>query len=113
MTDIIIQEVIEHCRVTIQQLRSDNRAQALVKARHLIFYFMREYTTLSTTEIGAFLFRDHATVIHGSKSVKNQLRLYWDFRKEILPLESRIKELMQSHIAVNEEVYMENDFYTN
>lgn len=113
MEDYIIQEVSEHCKVTVQSMRSDSRKNNIVKARHLVFYFMRVYTKLSLHEIGGIMFRDHASVLHGCTSIKNQIESYAFFRKEILPLESRIKVLVEGRELAEYEVYQQNDMFIN
>ena len=113
MTEIIINQVSEHYRISPHALRTKDRHGNLVKARHLYCYFMREFTHLSLTEIGEYINRDHATIIHGWRSIKNQLESYGYFRKEIDPLEKRISELIQFHTTADEEVFQQNDFFTN
>jgi hypothetical protein len=49
---------------TLEQLREKNRRRVLVNWRTLYVYAMRNYTDLTTTEIGAKIDRDHATVLH-------------------------------------------------
>lgn len=48
--------------------------------RMTIAYFLREYTNLSTTEIGKLIGRDHTTVIHYLKIYKYEFRFNEEFR---------------------------------
>ena len=113
MTDFIIQKVIDHYRVSTYHMRSRNRDGEYVKARHLFFYLMREHTRATLNDIGAVLSRDHATVLHGWRSVKNQIELYSDFRKEIEPIQNVIRHMIAFRETADEEMYMENDCYVN
>jgi hypothetical protein len=47
------------------------RKRELVFTRQLIFYFIREHSKLSLNNIGALLHKDHATVMHAIKTIKN------------------------------------------
>jgi hypothetical protein len=63
--EIAEQSAAKH-HVTLLDLRSARRDQAVVKARHEAFWRCRNETTLSLPEIGRrFGGRDHTTVLHG------------------------------------------------
>ena len=113
MIDIIIQEVGEYCVVSLHEMISSSRKGNLVKARQLIFYFARELTQMSLADIGSVLFRDHATVMHGERMVRNYIQTYDIYKKEVEILRSRIEEAIRHYTLPCNEVFMENDFFTN
>ena len=68
--------------------------------------FLREYTPLSTTEIGALISRDHSTVIHYIKTYKDEFRFNKDFRN----FAERIKEDLQDIIKSSFVLELEEEF---
>lgn len=113
MTNFIIEKVSEHCKVTMAAMCSPSRINTIVKARHLVFYFVRKYTNISLAETGRLLYRDHATALHGYNSITNQIQSYWQFRKEIEPLELAIQNAVPTVEIESDEVFMENDYFNN
>lgn len=51
------------------QVVSPSRYPDIVRARHEAMYLIATHTNLSSTEIGAMLHRDHATVLYAMRSV--------------------------------------------
>lgn len=47
------------------------RKRAFVEARAIYYKLLREYTSLSLSEIGNYVKKDHATVIHGIKNLND------------------------------------------
>ena len=58
--------------VTEAEINGKNRKQYITEARQVCIYFMRITTKLSTTEIGHAVNRDHATVTHSIKVVRDR-----------------------------------------
>lgn len=55
-------------------IKSRSRSRMLVTARHIYFYFARNYLNMTLKEIGQELgIRDHATVIHGLNKVNDMI----------------------------------------
>ena len=59
---------------TVEDLRSKWRHQDLVSIRHAYFYLMDKHSKKTLMAIGAELNRDHATIIHSRKEVKNAMQ---------------------------------------
>ena len=70
----LIYKILYFVRVTLnisqEQLDSISRDTPIVKARRLFFSLAKEYTSISTTKIGEMVSKDHSTVLHGLKKMK-------------------------------------------
>jgi len=72
--DNIIRVVAENFGLTPNDLKGRKKSQNVVFARQLAMYIGREMTDYSTTEIGQdFGGKDHTTVMHSIKIIKNKL----------------------------------------
>ncbi len=65
----IIEAVEYGTQVSIDALKSPLKLRELVELRQLAMWWMRANTKLTTAKIGAIFNRDHATVIHATKTV--------------------------------------------
>ena len=66
----IIKEVAEAYGVTTDDLRSKSRIARFADARAVACYLLHRHTTMSTTEIGMWLHRDHSSVLHSIRKVE-------------------------------------------
>ncbi len=90
--DGIISETSTYFNITIEQLTGANRSRNLVKARQISMYLCRELTDNSLPAIGnAYGGRDHSTVIHAIKQVKEQIGEKRDIYNVVQELTNRIK----------------------
>lgn len=66
--------------ISVDQLREKTRKREIVMARALFYVVCNKYfsKTMGTHSIAAFVGKDHATVLHGEKVVRD----YWDTDKE-------------------------------
>lgn len=85
--DSIERLVCTYFGVTIDQYRSRSRLRAVVNARHLNMYFMREHTGLSLKDIGARSGRDHTSVIHAITAVRGWIATDEEFRQQVAELQ--------------------------
>ncbi|MSR47308.1 MAG: hypothetical protein EXS13_09625 [Planctomycetes bacterium] len=68
--DRILKAVCQHFEVTMADMSSPRRPQALSFARQSAMYLLRERTELSLSEIGGLLGgRDHTTILHGIRKI--------------------------------------------
>ncbi len=68
--DRILKAICQHFEVTVADLCSPRRPQALSFARQAAMFLLRERTELSLSEIGAQLGgRDHTTILHGIRKI--------------------------------------------
>ncbi|MGL5405941.1 MAG: chromosomal replication initiator protein DnaA [Propionibacteriaceae bacterium] len=79
--------------ITIDDMCGQSRTQALVMARQIAMYLCRELTDLSLPKIGAqFGGRDHTTVMHADKKVRQMLSERRSVYNQITELTNRIKQ---------------------
>lgn len=65
-----IKQVVETImRVPYEEYIKPTRKSKMVFCRHLFSYLMTKYTNLSTSEIGAYLKKSHATVLHSRQHI--------------------------------------------
>lgn len=70
--DYIQKVVCEYFKIPIEEVQSKTRKRDIVQARQLAMYFSKKYTQSSLANIGEKIGkRDHATVLHACKTVKN------------------------------------------
>lgn len=85
-------------------IKQNTRVAHVVRARHLYFWLTRTYTRYSLKEIGSYVNRDHASVLHGAnkfndwREVDKNFDLWLagvleDFLRECLPELKKIKVL--------------------
>lgn len=60
------------------------RKREIVEIRQIFCYFSREWSNVSLAKIGKLINRDHATVLHSHKQVKNLLETDYKFKKLFL-----------------------------
>lgn len=70
--DYIQKVVCDYFKVPIEQVQSKTRKRDIVQARQIAMYFSKKYTNASLASIGSQIGkRDHATVLHACKTVRN------------------------------------------
>lgn len=70
--DYIQRTVCDYFKIPIDEIQSKTRKRDVVQARQLAMYFAKKFTKASLSSIGSQIGnRDHATVLHACKTVKN------------------------------------------
>ncbi|MFT3901500.1 MAG: chromosomal replication initiator protein DnaA [Gordonia sp. (in: high G+C Gram-positive bacteria)] len=69
----ILAVTADYFDVTLDQLTGASRKQEIVTPRQIAMYLCRELTDLSLPKIGEAFNRDHSTVMHAEKKIKEQL----------------------------------------
>jgi len=70
--DDVVRVVCEYFNIKPTQLKGTKRDAALVKARHLCMYLLKEDLKITLVEIGNLLGgRDHTTIMHGVEKIEN------------------------------------------
>lgn len=69
--DRIICIVARNSNVTVAAIKGRSKFQPLATTRQMAMALTRELTSLSTPEIGKIFERDHGTIIHATKAVKD------------------------------------------
>lgn len=113
----ITNEVASYYRVTLDEIYCTRRKGENIKYKHISIYFMKHYLKMSHASIGGEFpgkngRLDHATVTHALKSIQNQIDTNSIYRKEIDEIGKKLNHMIEDKREVEEEVYMENDVYT-
>lgn len=88
----IISKVCEHYDIEADSLHARSRKHNVVIARQVAMYLAKKYTDTSCSKIGLMIGKkNHATVIHSCKMVKNQLEIDKNFRNEVEEIENLIR----------------------
>lgn len=87
-----IEKVIcDHFRVSSKQLKSCKRGKINVSnARQIAMTLSRDLTSLSLGDIGEYFNRDHTTVMHACRVIKNQMSIYPETRDLITFLSQKV-----------------------
>jgi chromosomal replication initiator protein len=91
--DEIMGATSEYFGVSTEDLRGQSRSRVLVNARQVAMYLCRELTDLSLPRIGqAFGGRDHTTVMHADRKIRQQMAERRSLYNQIADLTNRIKQ---------------------
>jgi chromosomal replication initiator protein len=91
--DQIMDATSEYYGVSMDDLRGHSRSRILVNARQVAMYLCRELTDLSLPRIGqAFGGRDHTTVMHADRKIRQQMAERRTLFNQIAELTNRIKQ---------------------
>ncbi len=92
--DQIMEATAEYFGVGVDDIRGQSRSRVLVNARQVAMYLCRELTDLSLPRIGqAFGGRDHTTVMHADRKIRQQMSERRSLYNQIAELTNRIKQL--------------------
>jgi chromosomal replication initiator protein len=92
--DQIMASTADYFGVSLEDLRGHSRSRVLVNARQVAMYLCRELTDLSLPRIGqAFGGRDHTTVMHADRKIRQQMAERRSLYNQIAELTNRIKQL--------------------
>lgn len=84
----IITLVAEYYGYPVDKLMKKNRKKELVWARQVAIYLLHKVYKISMCVVGDLFDRDHTTVIHSCKKVKNIMETEADKRAEVMKLQS-------------------------
>jgi chromosomal replication initiator protein len=91
--DQIMTSTADYFGVSLEDLRGHSRSRVLVNARQVAMYLCRELTELSLPRIGqAFGGRDHTTVMHADRKIRQQMAERRSLYNQIAELTNRIKQ---------------------
>ena len=92
--DQIMEATSAYFGVSIEDLVSQSRSRVLVNARQVAMYLCRELTDLSLPRIGqAFGGRDHTTVMHADRKMRQQMAERRSLFNQIADLTNQIKQM--------------------
>lgn len=91
--DTIVSKVCEHFKLDESIIHSKSRKREVVQVRQIAMYLAKQHTEISASKIGLLIGnRDHATVLHACKNVKDQLAVDQEFRAEIAEIEASFRQ---------------------
>jgi chromosomal replication initiator protein len=90
----MIQEVVcKYFNLEQSLIQTPSRKREIVQARQLTMYLSKKYTDSSFSHIGKIIGRkDHATVLHACKTIKDQIEISKSFRTAVEEIEVQIKK---------------------
>ena len=86
----IVETVCSEFSIDVNLLYSKCRKRDVADSRQLIMALAKKHTKMSSTNIGAKLNRDHATVLYACKAIDERLSVDKDFKKILMKLESEL-----------------------
>ena len=97
VTTVTIESIAEKCfdffNETKENLSSTSRKRDLVQMRQMCMFMCKEFTTFSLKSIGDFFGgRDHTTVVHALKTVKDLCENYEDIRTTVINLRHHVRK---------------------
>ncbi len=97
--DYIQNLVAEHFKIPVEHLKSKTRKRQIVIARQLSMYLAKKMTNQSLKAIGdTFGGRDHSTVIHAIKTVRDMMDTDPAFKETLEELSKKITLSMRSNL---------------
>jgi chromosomal replication initiator protein len=90
-----IQDVVSnYFKIAPKEIHSKSRKREIVQARQVTMFLAKEHTDHSYSHIGNLVGkRDHATVLHACKTIKDSMEVDKKFRSTM----EKIEELLQDH----------------
>ena len=86
----LIDKVAKYYNLSSKDLLGKSRIKDIKNARQVAMYLMNEELGLSTVKIGSEFGKDHTTIMHGVKVVKNSLKNDFTLREQISELRGKI-----------------------
>jgi len=89
--DQIISTTCEHFNVKEEEIFGKSRKANIVTVRQMSMYLAHKHTKLTYGKIGIYVGnRDHATVLHGIKTIDGRLKLEKDLQQALEELEGKL-----------------------
>lgn len=84
--------VCDFYNLKCELIHTASRKRQIVQARQVTMYLSKTYTEMSLAQIGSLIGKkNHATVLHACRIVKEQMEVDKIFREEIAEIEKKIK----------------------
>lgn len=88
-----IQDIVcKYYNLELAAIQTNSRKREIVQARQVAMYLSKKYTDASFSHIGKIVGkRDHATVLHACKTIKDQIETNRSFRSSVEEIEVLLK----------------------
>jgi len=70
-TELFESKIRHEYNISIEELHSKSRKRYIIEPRQIMMYVMREHYGYRLERIGDYFDKNHATVIHAVKNIKN------------------------------------------
>jgi chromosomal replication initiation ATPase DnaA len=80
-----------HFRIAPEQLRSQKKDRHHITPRFIAVYLARQFTPLSSPQLGRRLNRDHASILNSERRARQLITQSADFREEMLAVVERLR----------------------
>lgn len=88
----IIEKVCAHYKIDTASIHTKTRKREVVQVRQVAMYLAKKHTDTSSSKIGHIIGnKDHATVLHACKIVKDQVEVDKAFKAEIEEIETELR----------------------
>ena len=88
----IIEKVCAHYKVETASIHTKTRKREVVQVRQIAMYLAKKHTDTSSSKIGHIIGnKDHATVLHACKIVKDQVQVDKAFKAEVEEIEADLR----------------------
>lgn len=89
----ILRMVCKYYKVEVEYVNTKSRKREVVQVRQIAMYLAKKFVDASSSKIGQSIGnRDHATVLHACKIVKDQMDVDKQFKCEIDEIEQEIRQ---------------------
>ena len=90
--DNIISKVCAHYDLDESVIHTKSRKREIVQIRQIAMYLAKKHTEISASKLGMLIGnRDHATVLHACKTVKDLIEINKSFKSDIEEIEAALK----------------------
>jgi chromosomal replication initiator protein len=91
--DTIIETVCQHFEIDTSAIHTKSRKREVVQVRQIAMYLAKKHTDSSSSKIGQLIgSKDHATVLHACKIVKELSEVDKTFRADLENIETSLKK---------------------
>jgi hypothetical protein len=109
MTSKLVKEIVEdYYKLKID---SKTRQRKYVEARAVYYKLLRENSRMSLQAIGNTMKRDHATVLHSLRQIKDWLEYDKELKRDYNTINNRLQDAMRLNPELFKDVLTMESFY--
>lgn len=88
----IVEKVCAHFKIDTDTIHTKTRKHEVVMVRQIAMYLAKKHTNISSSKIGKMIGnKDHATVLHACKIIKDQSEVNKTFQAELAEIENSLR----------------------
>ena len=89
---VFIAGIVSYFNLDQAVIQTRSRKREIVQARQITMYLAKKYTDCSFSHIGKIVGKkDHATVLHACKTIKDQMETSKSFRSSVEEIEVKLR----------------------